>query len=176
MAVLLESGEYARPLTMTTRPPRPDEVDGVHYRFASRDAFEAALAAGELLEHAVVHGELYGSPRSELRAALATGRDVLFQVDVQGALALHALLPGALLIFIAPESLDQIEHRVRAREGVSEDEVARRVATAHAELEQQAVFDHVVVNIEGQLDATAERVRALIAEERARPGRTPVVV
>ncbi len=176
MARLLDGGGFARPLTMTTRAPRPDEVDGVHYRFASRPAFEAALAAGELLEHANVHGELYGSPRDELRAALATGRDVLLQVDVQGALALRAVLDGALLLFIAPESLDQLERRLRARPGSDAEELARRLETARDELEQQHAFDHVSVNIEGDLDGTAERVRALIAEERVRPGRRAVGV
>ena len=177
MARLLEGGGFARPLTMTTRPPRPGEVDGVDYRFASRSAFADALAAGELLEHAEVHGgALYGSPRRELRAALATGRNVLLQVDVQGALALHELLNGALLVFVAPESLDQLEQRLRARPGTDAAELARRLATARAELGQQDAFDHVVVNIEGDLDGTAERVRALIAEERGRTGRRALEV
>ncbi|MDA1062445.1 MAG: guanylate kinase [Chloroflexi bacterium] len=176
MASLLDGGSFARPLTMTTRAPRPGEVDGVDYRFASRAAFEATHAAGELLERAEVHGQLYGAPRRELRAALATGRDVLLQVDVQGALTLRALLDGALLLFIAPESLDQLEQRLRARPGTRAEELARRLQTAHAELAQQDAFDHVVVNIEGDLEGTAERVRALIAAERVRPGRRAVEV
>jgi len=176
MARLLQGGGFARPLTMTTRPPRPGEVDGVDYRFASRSAFEAALAAGELLEHADVHGALYGSPRRELRAALASGGDVLLQVDVQGALALRELLDGALLLFIAPESLDQLKQRLRARPGTAGEELARRLETARAELGQQDAFDHVVVNIEGDLEGTVERLRALIAEERARTGRRAVEV
>ena len=176
MALLVDGGGFARPLTMTTRPPRPGEAEGVDYRFASRLAFEAALTAGELLEHADVHGALYGSPRGELRAALATGRDVLLQVDVQGALALRELLDGALLVFIAPERLEQLEQRLRDRPGSDAEELARRLETARAELAQQDAFDHVVVNIEGDLEGTAERVRALIAEERARPGRRAVDV
>ena len=176
MARLLDGGGFARPLTMTTRAARPGEADGVDYRFVSRPAFAAALRAGELLEHADVHGALYGSPRGELRAALATGRDVLLQVDVQGALALRALLDGSLLVFVAPERLDQLEHRLRDRPGTDAEELARRLETARAELAQQDAFDHVVVNIEGDLAGTAERVRALIADERARPGRRAVEV
>ena len=176
MARLLQGGGFARPLTMTTRPPRPGEVDGVDYRFASPSAFEAALAAGELLEHADIHGALYGSPRRELRAALATGRDVLLQVDVQGALALRELLDGTLLLFVTPESLGQLERRLRARPGTTGEELVRRLETARAELGQQDAFNHVVVNIEGDLEGTVERVHALITEERVRPGRRAVEV
>jgi guanylate kinase len=176
MARLLEDGTFARPLTMTARAPRPGEVDGVHYRFATREAFEAAIAAGELLEHALVHGELYGTPRGELRKALASGRDVLLQVDVQGAASLREVLEGALFVFIAPESLEQLAGRLRARPGTGAEDLERRLASARAELAQQDDFDRVVVNLEGDLEGTVERVRALIAEERARPGRRAVEV
>ena len=176
MARLLEGGGFRRPVTITARPPRPGEVDGVHYRFASREGFEAAIAAGDLLEHALVHGTHYGTPRASLRDALASGLDVLLQVDVQGARALREALDGAFFVFIAPESLAQLERRLRARPGADDAEVARRLASARAELEHQPAFDAVVVNAEGALDATVEHVLALIARERARPGRRAVEV
>ena len=175
MSALLAGDEFARPVTMTTRPPRPGEVDGVHYVFASSEAFEAAIRSGDLVEHAEVHGRLYGTPRTQLRAALGSGRDVLLQVDVQGAIAIRESIAEARLLFIAPESLDQIEQRLRER-GTDPAELARRLASARAELEQQAAFDAVIVNVEGDLDGTVARVRAWVARERARPGRRAVEV
>ena len=176
MTCLLEGGDYRRPVTMTARTPRPGEVDGVHYHFVSPEQFEAAIAAAELLEHALVHGTYYGTPRRSLRDALASGLDVLLQVDVQGARSLREVLDGALFVFVAPESLAQLEGRLRARAGTDPAEIARRMRSAREELEQQHAFDAVVVNIEGDLDATVERVRELIARERARPGRRAVEV
>lgn len=175
MSALLAGDEFARPVTMTTRPPRPGEVDGVHYLFADAEAFEAAVRSGELVEHAEVHGRLYGTPRTQLRAALGSGRDVLLQVDVQGALAIREVIAEARLLFIAPESLEQIERRLRER-GTDPAELARRLDSARAELEQQDAFDAVIVNVEGDLDGTVARVRAWAARERARPGRRAVEV
>ena len=175
MSALLAGDDFARPVTMTTRPPRPGEADGVHYVFASGEAFRAAVRSGELLEHAEVHGRLYGTPRTQLRSALGSGRDVLLQVDVQGAIAIREAIPEARLLFIAPESLEQIEQRLRER-GAPPIERALRLASARAELEQQDAFDAVIVNTEGDLEGTVARVRAWIAQERARPGRRPVEV
>ena len=176
MTRLLEGGEFRRPVTMTARLPRPGEVDGVHYHFATHDQFEAAIAAGELLEYALVHGTYYGTPRRSLRVALTSGLDALLQVDVQGARSLRDTLDGALFLFIAPESLEQLAGRLSERPGTDGEEITRRLASARAELDQQHAFDAVVVNIEGDLDGTVERVRALIARERARPGRRAVQV
>ena len=175
MSTLLTGDDFARPVTMTTRPPRPGEVDGVHYVFASSDAFRAAIRSGELVEHAEVHGRLYGTPRAQLRSALGSGRDVLLQVDVQGAIAIREAIPEARLLFIAPESLEQIELRLRER-GSPPIERALRIASARAELEQQDAFDAVIVNTEDDLEGTVAQVRAWIARERARPGRRAVEV
>ena len=175
MSALLAGDDFARAITMTTRPPRPGEVDGVHYVFASSEAFRAAVRSGELVEHAEVHGRLYGTPRAQLRSALASGRDVLLQVDVQGAIAIRETIPDARLIFIAPESLEQIEQRLRER-GTPPIERALRIASARAELEQQGAFDTVIVNAEDDLEGTVAQVRAWIARERARPGRRAVEV
>lgn len=176
MERLLEGGDFRRPITMTARPPRPGEVDGVHYHFATAEQFEAAIAAGDLLEHALVHGTYYGTPRASLRDALASGLDVLLQIDVQGARTLREVLGDAFFVFIAPESVEQLERRLRERPGADGEEIARRLDSARAELEQQHVFDAVVVNIEDDLDGTVERVRELIARERERPGRRAVEV
>lgn len=176
MTRLLEGGDFRRPVTMTARLPRHGEVDGVHYHFVTPDQFEAAIAAGELLEYALVHGTYYGTPRRSLRDALTGGLDALLQVDVQGARSLRETLDGALFLFIAPESLEQIAGRLRERPGADGEEIMRRLDSARAELEQQHAFDAVVVNIEGDLEGTVERVRALIARERTRPGRRAVEI
>ena len=175
MSALLAGDEFARPVTMTTRPPREGELDGVHYVFASEETFRAAIRSGELVEHAEVHGRLYGTPRTQLRAALGSGRDVLLQVDVQGAIAIREAIAEARLLFIAPESLEQIELRLRER-GTDPAELARRLESARAELAQQDAFDAVIVNVEGDLDGTVARVREWVARERARPGRRAVAV
>ena len=175
MNALLEGDEFARPVTMTTRTPRPEEVDGVHYVFATDEAFLAAAESGELVEHAEVHGRRYGTPRAQLRRALASGRDVLLQVDVQGAMSIRAAVPGALLLFIAPESLDQLDGHLRER-GADEAERARRLETARGELARVGAFDHSIVNVEGDLEGTVARVREWIASERSRPGRAAIEV
>ena len=175
MSALLEGVSFTRPITMTTRARRPDEVDGVHYVFATPDAFAAAIDAGELVEHAEVHGEHYGTPRAQLRQALASDRDVLLQVDVQGAMAIREAVPGTLLLFIAPESLEQLEGRLSER-GADAGERRRRLETARADLERIEAFDHAVVNVEGDLEGTVAQIRAWIAAEREQPGRRAIEV
>jgi guanylate kinase len=160
---------------MTTRAPRTGEVDGREYIFVTLDAFRAALAAGELVEHAEVYGNFYGVPRSQLRAVLDAGRDVILRVDVQGAATLRGLLPGALFIFLAPPSIDALEARLRAR-GDDPATIPPRLAAAARELDASAHFDHIVINDDGDLEAAVERVLAIVAAERARPGRVAVVV
>ena len=160
-----------RPATMTTRGPRPGEQEGVHHYFVTREAFLSHLAAGELLEHAEVYGNLYGVPRSSVRAALATGRHVFIRVDVQGAEALHALLPGALFLSLEPETPDALRAHLEARASESAEQIARRLAIALDEIARARAFCAPVPNIEGDLDATVAAVRAIIDREQRRPGR-----
>jgi len=167
---------YVTPVTQTTRDPRPGEVDGRDYIFVSHDQFAADLAGGELLEHAQVYENFYGVPRSQLRQALASGLDVIMRVDVQGARTLRALLPGALFLFLAPEDPDQLERQLRARGYEDERALRIRLAMSAGELDQQDTFDYVVINREGDLEGTAERVLAILERERARRDRVAVVV
>lgn len=172
-----ERGEpFAQPVTMTTRAPRPQEIDGRDYLFVTRDAFERLIADGELLEHAEVYGNLYGVPRAQLRDALASGSDVLMRVDVQGAATLRRLLPGAVFIFLIPDVPSRLEEHLRERTYEHDDARRRRLATAEAELAARDQFDYVVTNVEGDLDGTVDRVLAIAAVERARGGRVAVVV
>jgi guanylate kinase len=177
MRRLLERGfPIAIPATMTTRAPREGEVDGTHHVFVTREEFLRNVEAGELLEHAEVYGNLYGVPRSQVRRALATGNDVFIRVDVQGAASLREVLPGALSIFIAPESRERLAARLHGRGTEPAAERQRRLDAADRELKEARLFAHVVTNVENDLDATVDAVWALLEAERDRPERVPVEV
>jgi guanylate kinase len=134
-------------VSMTTRNPRPGEVDGVHYHFVDDKEFDRLVAAGEFLEHAVVHGAAqYGTPRGPVERAIREGRDALLEIDLQGARQVRETWPEALFVFLEPPSWDELVRRLvgRGTEGDSEQE--RRLDTARAELEAKAEFDEVIVN------------------------------
>ena len=158
-------------VTATTRPRRPDEVDGVDYHFLTEAAFDRLEREGGLIEHAVVYGQKKGVPKSEALDPLAAGRDVLVRVDVQGAATLRQLAPEALLIFIAPPTLDEAQRRLEERGTESEEQARLRVDTAPQEMESAARFDYVVINETGKLEATARRIVEIIAQEKGRRGR-----
>ncbi len=146
-ALLAAEPEVSLSVSATTRAPRPGEIEGVHYHFRSAEEFARMAAAGELLEWATVFGRSYGSPRAPVEAALAAGRDVLFDIDWQGFRNLRAALPGDVVgVFVLPPSLAELEARLRARGGDDEAEIARRMAAARAEMSHAGEFDHVVVN------------------------------
>jgi guanylate kinase len=155
-------------VTMTTRPPRPGEVDGHDYHFISEDEFHRLLATDGLIEHAVVYGQYKGVPRSEIEEPLAQGRDVLARVDVQGAATLKRLIPDALRIFIAPPSLDEAARRLSERGTETEEDLRLRLEAAASEMEEARDFDYVVVNETGMLEQTARRIVDIIATEKAR--------
>ena len=155
-------------ITATTRAMRPGEEHGVHHLFLTREEFLQLLERGELLEHAEVYGNLYGVPKAPVRDALAEGRDAIVRTDVQGAASIRSLAPEALLIFIAPPSLEELERRLRDRKTESAEETALRVETSHQEMRDAAWFDAVVVNETGALENAAQEVIAVIERERQR--------
>jgi len=134
-------------VSATTRDPRPGEVDGVDYYFLSHDEFDRMVAADEMLEFAVVHGlNKYGTPRRPVEAALASGKQVLLEIDIQGARQVKQAMPEALLVFIAPPSWQELERRLSMRGTESAEEQDKRLTTAKAELAAQQEFDAVVIN------------------------------
>lgn len=154
-------------VSVTTRPPRPGEIDGRDYSFASVEAFAALADSGRLLEHAVVFGNRYGTPREPVEAALAAGSDVLFDVDWQGAQQLRASAGDDVVsVFILPPSQTELERRLRGRGQDSDDVVRARMARASAEMSHWGEYDYVVVNRE--LSAATAEVRAILAAERLR--------
>jgi guanylate kinase len=154
-------------VTCTTRPPRPYEENGVHYRFVSEAEFEALRQSGELLEANLVHGHWYGTPRAEVREALARGRDVILKIDVQGAAQVKASVPEALLIFLVPPSLEDLFGRLKSRATETADELDVRQRNAALELARQSDYDHVVTNETGQVEVVARRIETIIRAERA---------
>jgi guanylate kinase len=136
-------------VSATTRPPRPGEIDGVHYLFVTDAEFDHLIEANALLEWAVVHGvHRYGTPRAPVLQALADGREALLEIDLQGARQVRQACPDARFVFLAPPSMDELIRRLVGRGTESEAQRARRLETARAEMAARAEFDHVVVNRE----------------------------
>lgn len=160
-------------ISATTRAPRPGEVEGEHYYFTGRAEFEAMAEAGQMLEHAEVFGNLYGTPRAPVERAISTGQDVLFDVDWQGGQQIRnsSLRDAVVTIFILPPSIAELESRLRARAQDSAEVVAGRMAKSRDEISHWAEYDYVLVNRD--LDACEAELRSIIAAERLRRDRRP---
>jgi guanylate kinase len=168
--------DYHFVVTCTTRSARPGEVDGVSYQFLSQERFHELKAAGELLEATNVHGNWYGTPRSQVTQALAAGLDVILKIDVQGAQTIKKRIPDAVLIFVVPPSLETLFQRLKARATESVDELELRQRNAAVELARQDDYDYVVVNETGEVEPTAARIDEIIAaEHQAHPDRRLVI-
>lgn len=152
-------------VSATTRDPRPGEVDGVDYRFLSRDQFEALRDAGGFLEWFEVYGQLKGTPREQVERRLAQGEDVLMEVDVQGAMAIKEQIPDALLVFLRAPSREVQRERLLERGADDDEQMARRIAQAEAEEALADRFDHIVVNDDA--DTAASEVAAILNALRA---------
>jgi guanylate kinase len=168
--------EYHYIVTCTTRARRDYEVDGFHYQFLSRSEFERLEREDEFLEANFVHVNWYGTPRSQVRDALASGRHVILKIDVQGAQVVKEKVPDALLIFLVPPSLEDLFTRLRSRATETADELDVRQRNAAIELARQEDYDYVVVNETDQVEAVAADIDRIIAEEHLRhPDRRVVV-
>jgi guanylate kinase len=153
-------------ISFTTRAPRPEERDGVHYRYVSREQFETMADQGGFLEWAEVFGERYGTPVVDVESARAEGRDVLLEVDVQGARAVKERVPDAILVFLRPPSEEELARRLRARGTEAGPDLDRRLAEARRELDEAPNFDHEVVN--DRVEDAVARVLAIINGNRSR--------
>jgi guanylate kinase len=161
-------------VSYTTRAPRNGEVDGREYFFVDRQRFEEMVAAGEFLEWANVHGNLYGTARRQVAEETADGLDIVLEVDVQGAASIRRLGVDAVSIFIMPPSLDTLRERLVARGTDSPEELSVRLRNAPEELKQYATFDYVIVN--DQIDRAAAQLAAIVSAERARRSRQEILV
>jgi guanylate kinase len=159
-------------ISCTTRAPRPGEQEGREYYFIDRTAFDHMVADQALLEWADVHENLYGSPRAPVMAALSEGRDVLFDIDWQGARAVHAAAPlDTVTVFILPPTMQALEARLRSRAQDADDVIDRRLARARGEIEQWPAYDYVIVN--DDFDAAYAKLAAIYQAERERRARNP---
>ncbi len=156
-------------VTATTRPMRHGEVHGVHYYFMTDAEYNALLADGQFLEHAVVHNLYrYGIPLFSIRDALRHGQDVILPPDVQGADTVRWKLPNAITIFLRPSSLDELEPRLAARGTEDPEERQIRLATAEREMQRMSDFDYVIVNQRDRLDQAVADLKSIILAERLR--------
>lgn len=155
-------------VTATTRPPRAGETNGQHYWFVSAERFTQMQENGELLESAMVHGSLYGTPLDQVRAALSQGQDVVLKIDVQGAAQIKNRVPSAVFIFVAPPSLEELVGRLRARGTESGGDLAVRTADAYREMSQLRNYDYVVVNHTGRMAEAVASIEAIMQAESCR--------
>ncbi len=154
--------EYS--VSATTRPPRPGETDGVDYHFLDDADFRRRVDAGEFAEWAAVHGHLYGTLHAELDRKVASGKDVVLEIDVQGMRSVKRLRPDAVTLFIMPPSLDALAQRLRGRRTNDEADIALRVANAKGEMAAANEFDYVVVN--DKVEKAVAELESIIQEER----------
>ena len=155
-------------VTATTRPRRPEEIHGRDYFFLSKDEFAEMIEQDELLEYAIVYNDFKGNPKQQVREALASGKDVMMRIDVQGAATIRKLCPEAVLIFLTTQNEEEMVNRLKTRQSENMDEVKLRIATARQELKRIDIFDYVVVNRQGQLDEAVIDIMSIIRSEHCR--------
>jgi len=153
-------------VTTTTRPRRNYEVHGISYNFVSPTTFEEMIENNDLLEYAQVYGNWYGVPKRAVSQALERGSDAIIKVDIQGAVSIKNNLPGACFVFITPPKIAELPGRLKRRNTESETERELRLKTAGSEFEKLSVFDYIVLNPEGEIDAAVEDVLAIIRAEK----------
>lgn len=155
-------------ITATTRPARPDEQNGVDYFFLSQDEFARMIDEDELLEYALVYQDYKGIPKSQVRKALATGKNVIMRIDVQGAETIRKLSQDALLIFLTPQNEDELIDRLMKRNTEDKDSLKLRIATTRQEYKKLDIFDYIVVNKDDRLSEAVDMIEAIIKAEQQR--------
>lgn len=155
-------------VTATTRPQRPNEVHGEDYYFVSIEEFAEMIENDQLLEYAIVYGDYKGIPKQQVREALESGKDVIMRLDVQGAATIRRLIPEAVFIFLTAETEEELVRRLVERKTEPPDKLKMRVATARKEMKRVKEFDYVVVNRDGRLDETVQKIACIITAEKSR--------
>jgi guanylate kinase len=156
-------------VSTTTRPPRQGEEEGREYNFTSTEIFKEMISGGEFLEWAVVHGYYYGTPLSTVRRVLAKGEDLILEIDVQGAAQVRKKTPGAVLVFMAPPSLEALEERITGRGTEDTLRIKQRLLAAREEMEAYHLYDYLVVN--NHVDPAANLIASIIDAEKCRISR-----
>lgn len=163
---LLEDTKVELSVSMTTRLPRPGEVDGVNYYFATRDEFEKTIEEGGLLEYAEVYGNFYGTPKEKVIEKLSQGIDVVLEIDIQGALNVKTVYPNGIFIFILPPSMGELRKRITGRGSETQEAINLRLSQTLKEVSYIDKYDYCVVN--GELEEAVSRVKAIVVAEHSR--------
>ncbi|MHB1126154.1 MAG: guanylate kinase [Bacillota bacterium] len=161
-------------ISITTRHPRPGEREGINYFFAGREKFQQMLAEDEFLEWAEVYGNYYGTPRAPVEDQLRQGKDVILEIDIQGALQIKSKFSQGVFIFIVPPSLQELEKRIVKRDSDSPEAIRRRLSSVTQEMCYLSEYDYVVVN--DLVDAAVAKLLAIIQAEKCRPHRKPFIL
>lgn len=166
--------EAAFSVSATTRKPRPGEIDGTSYHFVSRERFEEMIREGEVLEYTQYNGNYYGSPAGPIRKELEAGRDVVLEIEVDGAMQVRERFPEALLIFVLPPSFGELERRLTGRGTETPEEIAGRLAAARRELRQAHQYDYLLIN--DQVEEAAARLGEIIRAAKCTPARNELLL
>ncbi len=169
-ALLNKRRDIALSISATTREPRAGEIHGKHYFFTNREEFEQRIAGGEFLEYANVFSNYYGTPKSFVDETLASGKDVLLEIDVQGALKVKKASPDGVFIFLVPPSMGELEKRIRSRATETEENIRERLGKAGAEMKLMDKYDYVIVNDE--VGHVVQKIESIIEAEKLRVART----
>jgi guanylate kinase len=161
-------------VSKTTRSPRAGEQDGVNYFFVSRDEFAAAVNDGDFLEYASVYGELYGTPRGIVLQQLAAGRDVLLEIDTQGAKTIRKNFPGGVFVFLVPPSAAELYARITGRATESPEKIRSRLSEASAEIAQIQAYDYLIIN--DIVEKARDKIAAVISAEKCRTVRNAALI
>lgn len=163
-------------VTATTRPPRADEVHGKDYFFVSNDEFAQMIESDELLEYAVVYNDYKGIPKQQVRDALASGRDVIMRVDIQGAATVKKLIPNAILVFLTTETEAELVKRLRERKSETAEGLSLRIATARQEMKRIKEFDYWVINPDNGQETAVQCILSIIDAAHCQVGQQPVIL
>ncbi|HQV68461.1 MAG TPA: guanylate kinase [Thermoflexales bacterium] len=168
--------DFAFVVTMTTRPKRATEADGVDYFFVSHSTFQQMIADDELLEYSLVYGDYKGIPKNQVRKAFDSGKDVMMRIDVQGAEKIRKIAPNVITIFLMPESEAELVRRLTERKSETPDNLRRRINTAREEMKRRFEFDYIVVNRRDETTEAMDEILAVIKAEHCRVGRQPITL
>ena len=165
-AHLLQTGEFVYSVSATTRAPRPGEIDGVNYHYITREEFLARIDSGDMLEYTEYCGNFYGTPRKEAEDVLASGKNLILEIEVEGARNVKRRFPEAILIMLLPPSFAVQEQRLRQRGTETEAKIGERLMRTREEIKQADCYDYVVYNHDGKDTEAAEEIRSIIRAER----------
>lgn len=173
-ALLKKYDEYALSVSMTTRAPREGERDGIEYFFTTRERFEETIVQNGLIEYALYCGNYYGTPKAYVEEQLVAGRNVILEIEIQGALKIKEKFPDSLLIFVTPPSAEELKRRLEGRGTETPEVIARRLARASEESEGIEAYDYIVVN--DKLEDCVEELHRLVEASRRAPVRSQELI